>query len=109
MLFLLPGQLHVECFSQLQQLSDAIECALRHLHALGIEMIEEVTSQLETWRRAIDPDDEESFGRHPVMHQPLMSDPIVLVAMQVLCSMVRSDRMERWQLHASVGCTKSKC
>ena len=87
-------QLHVQSLNQLQQMAEATRCALAHLSELGVEMIEEMTPELEAWCNDIDPEDEESFQRHPVLHQPPMTDPVDAIRMHVMNAMVRMSRQQ---------------
>jgi len=86
-------QLHVQSYSQLQQMAEAVECGLAHLSELGIRLLESMPPGLEAWCNAVDPADDESFARHPVLHQPPMSDPLDLAGMHVLSAMVRAQCM----------------
>jgi hypothetical protein len=45
---------------------------------------------LEAWCYSLDPDDEESFHRHPVLHQQPMSDQLDLIRMQLMGALVTS-------------------
>jgi hypothetical protein len=87
-------QLHVQSLNQLQQMAEATRCALAHLSELGVEMIEEMTPELEAWCNDIDAEDEESFQRHPVLHQPPMTDPVDAIGMHVMNAMVRMIRQQ---------------
>ena len=85
-------QLHVQSLNQLQQMAEATRCALAHLSELGVEMIDEMTPELEEWCHAIDAEDEESFQRHPVLHQPPMTDPVDAIRMHVMNAMVGTNK-----------------
>jgi hypothetical protein len=87
---LLLAQLHVQSYNQLQHTDEAVECGLSHLSELGVRLLQSMPPELEAWCHALDPEDESSFDRHPVLHQPLMSDPIDIVSMHILSVMVRS-------------------
>ena len=82
----------MQSLNQLQQMVEATRCALAHLSELGVEMIEEMTPELEEWCYSLDPEDEESFQRHPVLHQPPMTSPVDAISMHVMNAMVRRIR-----------------
>ena len=87
--FFLP-QLHIQSLNQLQQTSDAIARGLDHLSELGVELLEAMPPDLEAWCYSLDPEDEQSFQDHPVLHQPPMTDQLDLVRMHVLGALVRT-------------------
>ena len=98
--FFLP-QLHIQSLNQLQQTSDAIARGLDHLSELGVELLEAMPPDLEAWCYSLDPEDEQSFQDHPVLHQPPMTDQLDLVRMHVLGALVRRHRKTNEQRMAS--------
>lgn len=75
----------------MQLMTEAIECALKHLAELDIRLLESMLPELEAWWDSVDPKDESSFANHPVLRQRPMGDPLHLVRMHVLCALVRAE------------------
>jgi hypothetical protein len=82
-------QLHVQSYNQLQQMTEAFECGIVHLRELGVRLLDEMPIELRQWCYSLDPTDEESFERHPVLRMDPMTKPLHLISMQIMSAMVR--------------------
>lgn len=80
----------MQAYNQQQLLAEAEQCGLLHLRELGVSLLSSMSPALEAWCFGVDPADERSYSRHPVLSSEPMSAPMDILIMQVLSSLVPS-------------------